>query len=260
MIKKFSDMEHKDVFISYSSKDKKIAFKICEILEKENILCWIAPRNVTGGKSYGREILEAIQNAEVVLFIFSENSNRSRHVENEIDYAFNAEKIIIPFKIDDCKTSLELQYYLNKTHWINASSDEESAIENLKNAILANISIEIDFTTKKEDCKGAVKFDTPERSGRYDMLCNKNGEILIIIEYCESGPENPRIVYDGLDQALIYRSKESAYMLNNIEPEARKALSAVDEVLVVEIKDDDVCREYKVPVRHVKSLEALSKS
>ncbi len=252
-------MEPKNVFISYSSKDEKVAFKICELLEKEEISCWIAPRDVTGGKSYGKEILEAISNAEVVLFIFSENSNRSRHVENEIDYAFNAEKIIIPFKIDDCKTSLELQYYLNKTHWISGSPDEENAIENLKNAILANISVDIDFTVKKADNKQDADFSDSERSGRYDMLCNKDGEIMIIIEYYESGPENPRIVYDGQDQALIYRSRASAFMLNNIEPEARVALSAVDEVLVIEIKDDDVYREYKVPVRHVKSLEALSK-
>ena len=92
-------METKQIFISYSSKDQEIAYKICSLLEDENMTCWIAPRDVTGGKSYGREILEAIANAQVVLFIFSENSNRSRHVENEIDNAFNAGKIIIPFKI-----------------------------------------------------------------------------------------------------------------------------------------------------------------
>ena len=86
----YNTMETKQIFISYSSKDQDIAYKICSLLEGENMTCWIAPRDVTGGKSYGREILEAISNAQVVLFIFSENSNRSRHVENEIDNAFGA--------------------------------------------------------------------------------------------------------------------------------------------------------------------------
>lgn len=63
-------METKQIFISYSSKDQDIAYKICSLLEGENMTCWIAPRDVTGGKSYGREILEAISNAQVVLFIF----------------------------------------------------------------------------------------------------------------------------------------------------------------------------------------------
>ena len=45
-----------------------------------------------------------------------------------------------------------------------------------------------------------------QQAGRYDMLQNAAGEILIIIEYREGGPENPRLVYDGGEQALLYRS------------------------------------------------------
>ena len=42
-----------------------------------------------------------------------------------------------------------------------------------------------------------------QQAGRYDMLQNAAGEILIIIEYREGGPENPRLVYDGGEQALL---------------------------------------------------------
>ena len=97
-----------------------------------------------------------------------------------------------------------------------------------------------------------------QQSGRYDMLQNAAGEILIIIEYREGGPENPRLVYDGGEQALLYRSRESAFMLNAIAPEARMPLKSVSEVLMVEIENDDVAREYKVPVRIVRSLKALA--
>ena len=69
----------------------------------------------------------------------------------------------------------------------------------------------------------------------------------------------PRLVYDGEDMALLYRNRESAVMLNSIDEKARQPLASVDEVLVVEVEDDDVAREYKVPVRHVKSLAALMK-
>ncbi len=96
-----------------------------------------------------------------------------------------------------------------------------------------------------------------QQSGRYDMLQNAAGEILIIIEYKEGGPENPRLVYDGGEQALLYRSRESAFMLNSINSEARMPLKSVSEVMMVEIENDDVAREYKVPVRVVRSLKAL---
>ena len=48
-------------------------------------------------------------------------------------------------------------------------------------------------------------------------------------------------------------------VLDAINEEARKPLRAVSEVLMVELDNDDVAREYRVPVRNVKSLEALMK-
>ena len=219
------------------------------MLEAEGISCWIAPRNVTGGQSYGREILEAIFNADVTLFIFSGNSNHSRHVENEIDNAFNAGKVIIPFKIEDTKISLELQYYLNKTHWIDGLPQPENAIDKLKKAIIANLPIESHSPEAEEI----------GQEGRYDILQNGAGELLIIINHRKSEPYMPRLVYDGEDMALLYRNRESAVMLDSINEKARQPLATAEEVLIIEIQDDDVAREYKVPVRHVKSLAALIK-
>ena len=95
-----------------------------------------------------------------------------------------------------------------------------------------------------------VKDINSEQEGRYDILQNGAGEILIIIKYREGGPENPRLVYDGGAQALLYRSRESAVLLDAINMAARQPLKSVDE-------DDDVAREYKVPVRIVRSLESL---
>ena len=93
--------------------------------------------------------------------------------------------------------------------------------------------------------------------GRYDILQNAAGEILIIIKYHEGGPENPRLVYDGGSTALLYRSRESAVLLEEINTKARNPLKAVSEVLMVEVEGDDVAREYKVPVRIIKSLESI---
>ena len=47
--------------------------------------------------------------------------------------------------------------------------------------------------------------------------------------------------------------------MTELQPEAVKALATTEEVLIAEIQDDGVAREYKVPIRHVKSLEALLK-
>lgn len=240
-------MNDKQIFISYSSKDQKVAYNICSILEEANLSCWIAPRDIIGGKSYGREILEAIFKAQVVLFIFSESSNKSKHVENEIDNAFNAEKTIIPFKIDQTKISLEIQYYLNKTHWVNGDPLSENAIENLKNAIKANLKAE---TTIPKEANKLPKNDIPteteiEEELEYNIIQNGSGEILFLIKYREKQPQNPYLVYDYEENTLIlYRNDMS--IIKFIEPNtsAREPLTKVKEVLIVELEGDNIQREY----------------
>ncbi len=99
--------------------------------------------------------------------------------------------------------------------------------------------------------------NTADSEGKYEILQNANGEILIMIKQRHGGPENPRFVYDGGDTALLYRSRESSVFLGGINEEARNPLKVVDEVVVAEIDGEEVAREYLVPVRLVRDLKAV---
>lgn len=95
------------------------------------------------------------------------------------------------------------------------------------------------------------------QKGKYSILQNAKGEIMIMMESRIGGPENPRFIYDGGEVALLYRSQESSVAFRNIDAGARSPLKSVTEVLVVEIEGDDVEREYMVPVRIVKDVNNL---
>ena len=95
------------------------------------------------------------------------------------------------------------------------------------------------------------------KKGRYSILQNANGEIMLMMNSRMGGPENPRFIYDGGEVALLYRSQESSVAFKEIDPEARQPLKSVSEILVVEIEDDDVEREYIVPVRLVRDVSTL---
>lgn len=55
----------KQIFICYSSRDKIYAELICSIIEKNDIDCWIAPRDIDPGKIYSEEIIKAIENRKM---------------------------------------------------------------------------------------------------------------------------------------------------------------------------------------------------
>ncbi len=138
-------MEYKyDVFISYSSKDKIIADTLCHILEEHNISCWIAPRDVKPGKPYAREIIIGIKNSRIMVLVYTKNTNSSQHVSNEIAQAFNEEKTIIPFLIDNTPMTDDLNYYLLRTHWLVAYPNYAKNFNHLVHAVLNILEKDID--------------------------------------------------------------------------------------------------------------------
>jgi len=109
-----------DVFISYSSKDRKIADAVVNILENHKIKCWIAYRDAEAGGDYAVSIIKAIKKSKVCVLILSNESNNSKHVLNEINSCVNHEVSILPFKIDEVMMHEAIEYYLGKTHWLEA--------------------------------------------------------------------------------------------------------------------------------------------
>lgn len=78
-------MNH-DVFISYSSQNKKAAQAICHTLEQNEIKCWMAHRDIPPGSEYGDLIDEAIKRTSVVVVLFSETAATSLWVKGGIEY------------------------------------------------------------------------------------------------------------------------------------------------------------------------------
>jgi rhodanese-related sulfurtransferase len=133
-------MSH-DVFISHSSIDKAAADAVCHGLEACGIRCWIAPRDQVAGRAYGEQISEAIKDAQVMVLIFSANVNASQAVLNEINLAAAASVTIVPFRIADVAFNPELNYYLGRTHWLDAFPHPVHAyIEALESTVRRNLT------------------------------------------------------------------------------------------------------------------------
>ncbi|MEN3371251.1 MAG: hypothetical protein V7609_3394 [Verrucomicrobiota bacterium] len=110
----------RDVFISHSAQDKKIAETICAALEASEIRCWVAPRDVRPGKSFPGEITRAIQQSKVMLLIFSKHSNSSEQVLREVQLAVDCHLPIVRLRIEDITLSDDLRYYLSTPQYLDA--------------------------------------------------------------------------------------------------------------------------------------------
>lgn len=109
-----------DVFISYSSKDKTVADAVCAVMERNNIRCWIAPRDIMPGPDWAQSIIRGINGARVFLLIFSSFSNTSPQIKREVERAAHRGIPIIPFRIDDVLPNETLEYFISTPHWLDA--------------------------------------------------------------------------------------------------------------------------------------------
>jgi hypothetical protein len=130
-----------DVFVSYSNKDKPIADAVVAGLEKSGIRCWVAPRDITPGSSWGDAIISAIEGSRFMVIILSGNSNRSKQVIREVERAVANNVIIIPFRIENIDPTGAMAYFLSTEHWLDAITPPlERHIEKLQSTLQLFIS------------------------------------------------------------------------------------------------------------------------
>ena len=126
-----------EVFISYSTKDIVPAEKIRNILEQNDISCWMAPRDIPGGSNYAGEIPRAIRGCKVFLLVMSENAQESKWVVKELDNAVNCGKIIIPLMLEDCPLNDEFNFLLTGAQRYMAYRKSEETLKTLIEQIKA---------------------------------------------------------------------------------------------------------------------------
>src|ERR1700676_3043069 len=102
-----------DVFISHSAKDKAVADAVCAALEANGIRCWIAPRDIVPGESWGGAILKGIASCRMMVLVFSTHTNASVQIRREVERAVHRGIPIAPVRIADVMPEGDMEYFLS---------------------------------------------------------------------------------------------------------------------------------------------------
>ena len=93
-----------------------------------------------------------------------------------------------------------------------------------------------------------------EREGLYDVVQNKDGELLFCIRARAGVPDHPHFFFDGIETGLLMRDGKRAILLEYLSPLAIESLQTENKVLVAEILDNELEHEYYAPVSRVRKL------
>ncbi|MEZ6131530.1 MAG: SUMF1/EgtB/PvdO family nonheme iron enzyme [Planctomycetaceae bacterium] len=115
------------VFVSYSRADAARVRVIVQSLENAGIAVWRDRERLLAGNTYGIQIVQAIEQASVLLLFCSRNSFASKNVRNEVITAWDrGRRIYLPVWIDrPTEVPRDVAYWLAGCQWLDASGETE---------------------------------------------------------------------------------------------------------------------------------------
>ena len=138
-------MIKKKVFISHANADYRDAdghiipgnaiSEIIKVLDDNHIERWIDESGLISSKGWCQQIEDAINECNIFLFISSKKANASPNTANEIAYALEKSKHIIPVKIDMSDYHKDIRLNLIRIHYLRYYEDRHTALTNLVQTI-----------------------------------------------------------------------------------------------------------------------------
>lgn len=121
-------MNLKKIFFSYSRADASdFALRLAVDLKKEGLNIWIDQQDIRAGSEWDLEIEKALETCDCLLFIESENSVTSTNVLDEVYYALDEHKKVIPIIYHDSKTPFRIK----RLQHIDFTKNYERGLANL---------------------------------------------------------------------------------------------------------------------------------
>jgi len=123
------------VFVCFSSKDEAIAREVVAFLESKGIKCWISLRDVLPGQNYQEAIVEAIEAASGIVFLFSEWSSKSGEIRKELSIGGSINAPVFPLRLSPIAPTGALRYELATRQYIDIFPNRKAALAKLASTI-----------------------------------------------------------------------------------------------------------------------------
>jgi len=96
-------------FFSYCRDDSEFALRLAEDLKAAGAPVWMDQLDIEGGQEWDSAVEDAVTRCPRMLLILSPASVKSKNVRNEIAFALDVGKTVIPVLYQDCAVPLQLR-------------------------------------------------------------------------------------------------------------------------------------------------------
>jgi len=105
------NIKQRRTFISYSRANKDFALKLAKELRASGFNIWVDVLDIPTGSRWDDEVEKALESSEIFMVILTPASITSEHVKDEIGYAIDTGKHILPVLLENAKVPLRLRRF-----------------------------------------------------------------------------------------------------------------------------------------------------
>jgi TPR repeat protein len=124
-------------FVSYSREDSEFAARLVKDLTAAGVAVWLDQVNITGGERWDRAIEVALAGCGRILVILSPAAVGSENVMDEISFAIEERKEIVPVLYQECAVPFRLRRF----HHIDFRSDYQSGLQKLLSTLSPGLQV-----------------------------------------------------------------------------------------------------------------------
>ena len=118
-------------FFSYSRDDSEFVLKLAKDLRAAGADIWLDQLDIPAGKRWDAEIETALENSQGQLVILSPSSVDSHNVMDEVSYALEKGKQVIPIILKEC----QIPFRLKRLQYIDFTSSFDAGFNQLLKAL-----------------------------------------------------------------------------------------------------------------------------
>ena len=130
-------------FLSYSRADERVALKFATDLRQAGIAMWVDQLDIRPSEHWDRAIEHAVRGCRGLVVVLSPRSTASDNVADEISFAIDHGKSVLPVMIERCTLPLRI----TRMQVVDATLDYERALQQCRAALGAGDAISQASTT-----------------------------------------------------------------------------------------------------------------
>ncbi|SRX56205.1 toll/interleukin-1 receptor domain-containing protein [Aequorivita sp. CIP111184] len=124
-------MAENTIFFSYSRDDSEFAFSLAKSLREAGAKVWLDQLDIKPGHRWDNSIENALKSSHTLLVVLSESSVKSNNVMDEVSYALEENKKVVPVLLEDCK----IPFRLRRLQYATFTEGHKKGIDSLVSAL-----------------------------------------------------------------------------------------------------------------------------